>query len=297
MLNLESLAFFEMAATELNFSKAARRAHLSAAAFGERIRGLEAALDAQLFLRTTRKVTLTTQGRLLLPQARRTLAEAVKCRDVVHHEQAVASKYELTLGTRFELGMSWLVPSLKQLSKSRPERSLHLYVGDSPDLFLRLARDEIDAMISSIRISSSKFATAPLHEEAYAFVATPKLFKRSPLRSVEDAEQHVLIDANRDLPLFSYFLDATPAHQLWVFKQTEHLGAIGAIRLRVLQHAGVAVLPLYFIGEDLRKGRLVQLMPKVKMQPDFFRLIWRKRQSKSNQLEQLAEELRAIPLR
>jgi len=297
MINLESLRCFEIAATELNFSKAARRVYLSPAAFGERIRSLEEDLDVRLFQRTTRKITLTPEGRRLLPQARRTLAESEKCRDVVSKDNEVQSKYELTIGTRFELGMSWLVPGLRQLEKMRPERNLNLYFGDSPDLFLRLERDEIDAMISSIRITSTKYASAPLHQEDYVFVGTPKLMKRQPLENVEDAEQHVLIDAHRDLPLFSYFLDATPMNQLWAFQQTEYLGAIGAIRLRVMDHAGVGVLPHYFVADDLRKGRLVRVMPHVKMQPDYFRLIWRKRQIKSEYLDQLAKELKKVPLK
>jgi LysR family transcriptional regulator, glycine cleavage system transcriptional activator len=296
MINLESLRCFEIAATELNFRKSARRVHLSPAAFGERIRSLEELLDAKLFERTTRKITLSSAGIRLLPQARRTLAEAQKCLHVLDEDSDTKPSYELTVGTRFELGMSWLVPNLNGLNKLSPERRLHLYFGDSPDLFLRLERDEIDAMVSSVRITSTKFASAPLHEEEYNFVASPKLLKALPLTRADHAAEHVLLDAHRDLPLFSYFLDAAPSDQLWAFKKTEYLGAIGAIRLRALDHVGVAVLPRYFIAEDLAHKRLVQVMPKIRLQPDIFRLIWRRRQTKAELLYNFADELVQFPL-
>jgi len=296
MINLESLNCFEIAATELNFRQAARRVHLSPAAFGERIRSLEELFGAQLFHRTTRKIVLTAAGQRLLPQARRTLAEAAKCMHVLSEANQTTASYDLTIGTRFELGMSWLVPGLDKLSHNTPERRLHLYFGDSPDLFLRLERDEIDAMVSSVRITSTKFSSAPLHEEEYDFVASPKLLKKHSLTRAEDAAEHVLLDAHRDLPLFSYFLDAAPSQQLWAFKKTEYLGAIGAIRLRALDHAGVAVLPRYFIADDLSRKRLVPVMPKIKLQPDFFRMIWRRRQGQADNLYRLAEELSKLPL-
>ena len=296
MINLESLRCFEVAASELNFRQAARRVHLSPAAFGERIRNLEEILETKLFERTTRKISLTPDGMKLLPQAKRTLAEAQKCKHVLSKPEDSKPSYDLTIGTRFELGMSWLVPNLDDLSRNTEERSLNLYFGDSSDLFLRLARDEIDAMVSSVRITSTKFASAPLHEEEYIFVATPRLLKKKPLNCAEDAAEHVLLDAHPDLPLFSYFLDAAPSDQLWAFHKTEYLGAIGAIRLRALAHAGVAVLPLYFVKEDLARKKLVHVMPKIGLHPDFFRLIWRRGGSKADQLHQLAAELREFPL-
>jgi DNA-binding transcriptional LysR family regulator len=296
MINLESLRCFDVAASELNFRQAARRVHLSPAAFGERIRSLEEILDTKLFERTTRKISLTPDGLRLLPQAKRTLAEAQKCAQVLSKPEDAKPSYELTIGTRFELGMSWLVPNLDKLSSTTSERSLNLYFGDSSDLFLRLARDEIDAMVSSVRITSTKFASAPLHAEDYIFVASPRLLKKHPLNRAEQAADHVLLDAHPDLPLFSYFLDAAPSDQLWAFQKTEYLGAIGAIRLRALAHAGVAVLPRYFVKDDLARKKLIPVMPKVKLQPDFFRLIWRRGESKADQLYQLAKELLDMPL-
>jgi DNA-binding transcriptional LysR family regulator len=65
----------------------------------------------------------------------------------------------------------------------------------------------------------------------------------------------------------------------------------------VLEGAGVAVLPRYFVRQDLAKGRLVELMPKVKLPIDWFRLIWRKDHPRQEAMRQLAMDLGQIPLR
>ena len=63
-----------------------------------------------------------------------------------------------------------------------------------------------------------------------------------------------------------------------------------------LEGIGVAVLPLYFIDEDIREGRLQQLYPELTLHHDFFRLIWHAEQVQPQLLQTLAEELRTIAL-
>jgi len=57
------------------------------------------------------------------------------------------------------------------------------------------------------------------------------------------------------------------------------------------------VLPHYFVERDLRRGRLVQLMPKVKLPSDWFRLVWPQHHPRAAALRELAAELAAMPLR
>src|SRR5687768_3422716 len=124
--DLESLRCFEAAAVHLSFRVAAAQVALSPAAFSDRIRRLEEVLDTRLFERTTRRVVLTPAGRRLLPQARRCLEEARRCLDAVR-EDGTRTPFEIVLGTRYELGLSWLVPALDGLRDARPERTVHLY--------------------------------------------------------------------------------------------------------------------------------------------------------------------------
>ena len=296
LVDLDSLRCFEAAAARLNFRAAARSVGLSPAAFGERIKRLEELLEARLFERTTRKVTLTPAGERLLPRARSCMGQARACVEVVR-DADTPTPFDFTLGTRFELGMSWVTPALTTLEKRRPERQLHLLFGDTPALLEALHRDEADCIITSARIASHGLEYARLHVERYAFVASPKLLASKPLKRHEHCRTHTLLELNRKMPLFRYFLDARPGHEVWSFDRVQFLGTIGPVRQRVLAGAGVAVLPKYFIAADLKAKRLTAVMPSVKLPVDSFRLVWRADHARQEELRNLAGELSELPLK
>jgi len=291
-MDLESLRCFDAAATTLRFRAAAARVHLSPAAFSDRIRRLEAELGVPLLRRSTRLVTLTEAGQRVLPLARETLAQAERLRGAATGG-GPPPPYELLVGTRYELGLSWLCPALAPLTRKRPERTLHLYNGDSPDLLARLEQGRLDAVVASMRLTSPRLAYAALHPEAYDFVSATRCLRRA-----EDAQHLTLVDVSPDLPLFRYFLDALPDAEPWPFARVEYLGGIGNIRRRVLDGEGrVAVLPRYFVKAELAKGRLVRLMPRARLRSDSFRLIWRQGHPREAELVALAADLRHHPLR
>jgi len=293
--DLESLRCFEAAATHASFRAAAKAVALSPAAFGDRIARLEALLEQPLFLRTTRRVSLAPAGLRLLPQARKVLEEARACASVVL-PGAARPKVELTIATRFEFGLNFLLPALPDLQSKRPDRTLHLAFGSGPEI-LRLVRSgEADAAVTSARFAIPGVTHALLHPEHYVFVASPKLLKRKPLAGPSDAAAHTLLDVAPDLPLFRYLLDAVPADERWSFGRVQFLGAGAAIRLRLLDSAGVAVLPLHMVAKDLKSRRLVRVLPKIDLPSDRFRLIWRTDHPAQDELHILGRELARRPL-
>ncbi|MFO0728167.1 MAG: LysR family transcriptional regulator [Myxococcota bacterium] len=294
-LDLDSLRCFVAAATRASFRSAASAVHLSPAAFGDRIRRLEDGLGAQLFTRTTRSLRLSEAGERLLPTAKRVLEGVAEIPSAVHGDRE--TPYSLLVGTRYELGLSWLVPALAALERDQPGRQIHLYFGDSDALLAQVAAERIDAALTSVRLTLSGLEYAPLHEERYVFVAAPALVKAHPLRRPEDAARHTLLDSSRELPLFRYLLDALPPEPAWTFGREEHLGTIAAIRARALAGAGVAVLPEYFVREELRRKKLVRLFKETRLSSDWFRLIWRAGHPRAPALRRLADALQRMPLR
>jgi DNA-binding transcriptional LysR family regulator len=123
------------------------------------------------------------------------------------------------------------------------------------------------------------------------------MIKQCELQTADQAKNHTLIDAHPDLPLFRYFLDTAPAEPAWRFSGVECLGAIAAVRQRILGGRGVGVLPEYFVRKDLKSGRLVQLMPEQQLKHDVFRMIWPAEHRRARQMPALARQLQALPLR
>jgi DNA-binding transcriptional LysR family regulator len=292
--DLESLRCFQAAAVRLNFRAAAKFVGLSPAAFSDRIGKLESQLGVPLFIRTTRRVRLSPQGEKLLPQANQVLAEAQRCLDAVG--DGTPAPYELRLGTRWELGMSWVLPAIQRLERSTPEQQLHLAFGNGAPLLERLMRGQIDAVIGSMRITSGKLSYVPLHEETYCLVGNPRTLQNHAFECPEDAVNHTLVDTHEAFVLFRYWLDQAPRQESWIFGKTRFLGTIAAIRQWVIEEDGLAVLPTYFVSEQLKSGELIEVMPSIIPRSDWFRLIWLKDHPREQELRTLAKELSQIPL-
>src|ERR1700761_1741362 len=73
--DLPALQLFAVLARHLNFRRAAVELGMSAPALSERVRDLENRLGARLFNRTTRSVSLTEAGRILLDRVSPALSD------------------------------------------------------------------------------------------------------------------------------------------------------------------------------------------------------------------------------
>ena len=291
MIDLESLRCFVAAAQRLNFRAAAKQVTLSPAAFSDRIQRLEQDLESTLFIRTTRRVQLSPQGEALLPQAIRTLAEAEKCHEAVQQEVEV----NIQLGTRYELGLSYILPAITSFSPYKWR--IHLVFGDSRTLTESLRKGEVDAVIGSMRLTAPKLEYMPLHKEEYRFVASPKLIEKFPLQTPSDAHNHTLIDISAAQPLFRYWLDQIPDKEAWSFGDAQYMGTIAANREWIINGYGVGILPEYFIRQDLQENRLTEVLPHIRPGTDWFRLIWPKSHPRREFFQQIGQKLREIPLR
>ncbi|MCC6748688.1 MAG: LysR family transcriptional regulator [Deltaproteobacteria bacterium] len=295
-LALEGLRCFVEAARLLSFRAAARAVALSPAALGQRIRQLEEELGVRLFQRTTRTVVLTEAGLGLLPQATRALAAVEECRRAGRGELGPAP-LEIVLGTRHELGLSWVVPLLERLERAHPALTVHLYFGSGADLVRSVRSLAIDCAITSSRLTDPKLDAYRLHEEKYVFVGQRELLLRQPLRHEADARAHTLFDAAEELPLFRYWRDAPGGIDSLRFGRIVRLGTIAAIRALVLRGKGVAVLPHYFVRQPLAAGEVRRILPKVRPLSDHFRLVFRGDDPKRSLYASLAKTLCGVPLK
>lgn len=293
--SVESLRCFCAAAKFLNFRAAAKSVALTPAAFGQRIKQLEDELGDVLFLRTTRSVRLSVAGLALLPAAQRAIAAVEECARVVRSKGAMPPM-TLNVGTRHELGLSWVLPQVDALQAAHPFLELNLYFGSGPDLVNRVRTMEIDCAVTSTPLADPKLDALRLHREDYVLVGAPSLLEETPLKKKHDSANHTLIDIDDRLPLFRYWRESPKGEPL-VFARLTRFGTIEAIRRRVVAGAGVGVLPRYLVAPDLEEKRLRVVLPEVEPLHDWFRLVFRADDGRRSVFELLAKSMSESPLR
>jgi LysR family glycine cleavage system transcriptional activator len=294
-LSLESLRCFKAAARSSSFRAAAKLVALTPAALGQRIRMLEDELGARLFVRTTRSVSLTAAGLALVPAVDEALKAVEACARAVKGDAALP--VELVMGTRYELGTSFLLPLHSKMTKARPGLTLHYYFGSGPDLLAKVRSREIDCAVTSSRFNDPAMDSVRLHREDYALVGSRELLRQTPLRRAEEASSHTLIDVGPELPLFRYWRDAPDGGDRLRFARTWHVGATAAAREEVLQGHGVGVLPVYMIRRELDSGKLIRILKTIESLFDHFRLVFRADDARRSVFEGLAQVLLSEPLR
>jgi DNA-binding transcriptional LysR family regulator len=138
-MELRQLEHFVATAEERHFTRAAQRLHIVQSGLSASIRTLERELDAPLFVRSTRRVELTPAGRVLLPEARRTLAAAQAATD------AVAAVQGLLRGTLAVGTMQILPPAVDLLAVLGRFHTAH------PAVELRLRQAGTGTLLQEVR--------------------------------------------------------------------------------------------------------------------------------------------------
>ena len=129
MDKLHAMEIYVRVAELESFSKAAERLNMAPASVSTAIRNLEAHLGVRLLTRTTRKVSLTDDGRAYLERSRRLLAEIEETEAALKQTQSRPQgrlRVELPTG----LGHIYVAPALPAFSARYPDVKIIMSLGD-----------------------------------------------------------------------------------------------------------------------------------------------------------------------
>ena len=142
-MELRHLRYFVAVAEELHFGRAARRLNLAQPPLSQQILALEEELGVKLFVRTSRRVELTMEGRLFLDHARRVLAQAREAVDTVKAAGRGESG-KLAIGY-VTSAVYMLVPAiLREFHRERPAVELRCFEMNASRQIQALRLREID---------------------------------------------------------------------------------------------------------------------------------------------------------
>lgn len=162
--DLQFFRFFEAAARLGSYTDAASELHVSQAAVSQQIRNLESRLGVKLFKRQGRRMRLTEQGELILPEIQDGLELLqLSVRKLDHYKQP--NVLSVTMLPSF--ASRWLVPRLWKFNHRYPDIELRLHPSHQQ---VDLHRSDIDL---AIRLGEARYpdlVCEPLLEE-YAYAA------------------------------------------------------------------------------------------------------------------------------
>ena len=144
-VELRQLRYFVAVAEELHFGRAAERLHMSQSPLSRAIRELERELGLVLFVRTTRRVELTSAGSALLERARRVLAEIDAA---VDDARRAAEPDEGIVGVGYTPFTRLQATRIaEELEREHAELELRLEEDVTPELLRQIASHELAAAV------------------------------------------------------------------------------------------------------------------------------------------------------
>jgi LysR family cyn operon transcriptional activator len=150
-MTLQQLTYFLAAAEHGSFTAAADVLRLARPSVSEQIANLEAELGVALFVRAGRRLELTDAGRLLRPEAERTLAAAGDASEVVRRARALSGG-TASLGT-FSTAHHLLLPGLvEDFARRHPQVAIRVFGENSSQLADAVRAGRLEAALVALPI-------------------------------------------------------------------------------------------------------------------------------------------------
>ena len=289
-MNLRRLESFVLVAQGESVTGAARRLGFAQSSLSGHLCALEDDLGCSLFLREGRGLRLTEEGRSFLPFALRILALAEKARRTL--DGRAPDRADLHLGIQESFAPRLLPPVLRALRRARPRASLRVHQaipatlrdwvrGEILDaaVLLDLPEEAPQLKVESLRWEPTVFAASPDHPLASRPALLPSDLLRSDLLvSEEGAPGRRALDSLRS--------------QLGISPGGTVIQGLEGLVACLHKGLGFALIPRFFVGEELAEGHLAALRWQGPIVPCCLQLITREDRGESGNLKELLLILR-----
>jgi len=253
----------------LSFAGAARRLGLSPSATGKAVGALELRLGVRLFSRTTRRVSLTPEGELLLARARRLQDDWRETEALLSASAAEPQGWlRVSLPT---VGYHFLAPHLAAFTHAYPKIRLDL---DFDDRVKDIVAEGFDVAIRSGILPDSALMSRKLAAFHFVLCAAPAyLTEHGESANVAALAEHRLIrfrhPGTNVLQVWQLASSPVPEGTTSLVVCTN----MEAVRATAIAGLGIAWVPDFLIADALRSGRLTTVLQSEIVEGTFW-LLW-----------------------
>ncbi|MEJ2920051.1 LysR family transcriptional regulator [Bordetella avium] len=241
-----------------SFAAAAERAGLARSVVTRQIAYLEEKYGVRLLNRTTRKLNLTDAGRAFYERIRPLLSELADI-DLALRAQSSQPTGRLRISAPVSFGVLHLGPAVADYLQRYPDVVIDL---DLNDRVVDLVQDGYDVAVRIGPLTDSSLVARPLAPQTLQVCAAPSYLARHGTPAQPEAlRQHQCLH-------YSYASSGTD----WVFEKDGQTTLVritpsmranngDVLRTAALAGHGIILQPDFLIGDDLRAGRLVPVLP------------------------------------
>ncbi|WP_114325506.1 LysR family transcriptional regulator [Candidatus Colwellia aromaticivorans] len=251
--------FVNVAETE-SFTQASNKLAISTAQVSRQVSALEQRLNIKLFYRTTRKVSLTEEGRVFYQHCRGVLdgLDAAQ-RAVTNLQSKPQGKIKLTAPITY--GEQQILPLINNFMMQYKDIEVTAYLSNQQ---LDLVDESFDLAIRLGKLSDSSMMAKKLAERTNYVCASPAYIDKYGLpHSLSELDKHSCLLGTRD---YWHFNDAGKEKNIRVAGRLRYNSGFGLVDA-ALKGLGIVQLPDYYIKDQLKKGNLITILDNYKV-PD-----------------------------
>ncbi|MHB1344453.1 MAG: LysR family transcriptional regulator [Thermoleophilia bacterium] len=241
-MELNQLRYFTAVAETKNFTAAATRLHVSQPALSYKIKQLENELGARLFHRTSRKVSLTVDGRTFLPLAQAVLLKAEEAVRVMEERLGVVTG-KVRFGCIPSAAAYIVPPALASFSRNFPGIEVSLMEAGAGRLERAVLDGSADfAIVSDPNAPDSLEVTPLLAEELFLVAPSHHPLAQRTSVSLRELADEPLVMLGPSFTLGPQVMDfcRKAGFEPRVAYET---GALESVKSFVRNELGLAILP------------------------------------------------------
>ena len=262
-VNLNRMQSFVAVVNAGSLTHAAQTLGLTKAMVSMHLKQLETELRCALLVRTTRRLALTEVGERFYADCVQLLSDAHR---VVENARAGHTRLtgELRVSSTLEYGVHMVVPALAAFAKLHPDLSVDF---SGTTRLVNLVADRFDLAIRLGQLSDSGYRAKVLGHFDIVLVTTPAYIEQHGLPLTPADLQHlqwVVLSGFDQRVKMSRRDGAEPPFSVPFRSSVQADSALLKLQF-LLADLGIGVLPEWLVREDLKQGRLVQLLPGYSM--------------------------------
>ena len=260
MENLAGLVVFARVVEAQSFSEAGRRLGMSPSVVSKQVARLERSLGARLLNRTTRNLSVTEVGAAVYEHCARIAREAEEI-DLAVAQLHATPRGRLKVAAPANFGMLHLAPLVADFLGEHPEISVELTLRDR--IAVDLADDGLDCAFVIAHGPAQNVVARRLAPIRWVLCAAPAyLDRRGRPQSVGDIAAHNCLVYPELLSAGAWRFRCGSSEEVPEVHGNFRANSSLAVRGAAVAGLGLAVLPTFIVGADLRDGRLELLLPE-----------------------------------